>query len=76
MVSESEYKDTKIEARQFTGFNLNFEDNTPTSIGLIESKESTEKTDIWYGLDGRKFNGKPAKKGLYIVNGKKVAVNK
>ena len=68
-------EDNNYEARQFTGFNLNFEDNTPTSIGLIESKESTEKTDVWYGLDGRKFNGKPAKKGLYIVNGKKVAVN-
>ena len=53
---------------------MSFEDDTPTSIGLIESKESLEKTDVWYGIDGRGYNSKPSKKGLYIVNGKKVAV--
>jgi hypothetical protein len=31
-------------------------------------------SDGWYTLDGRKLDGKPAKKGLYIVNGKKVVV--
>ena len=30
--------------------------------------------DGWYTLDGRKLDGKPAKKGLYIVNGKKVVI--
>jgi hypothetical protein len=28
----------------------------------------------WYSLDGRKLNGIPTEKGLYIVNGKKVMV--
>ena len=28
----------------------------------------------WYTLDGRKLNGKPTAKGLYIYNGKKVAI--
>ena len=28
----------------------------------------------WYDLNGRKLNAKPVKKGLYIVNGKKVLV--
>ena len=28
----------------------------------------------WYTLDGRKLNGKPTKKGLYIHNGKKVVI--
>ena len=28
----------------------------------------------WYTLDGRKLDGKPAKKGLYIYNGRKVAI--
>ena len=66
--------DNNSAARQFTGFSISFEDDTPTSIGLIESKESLEKTDVWYGIDGRGYNSKPSKKGLYIVNGKKVAV--
>ena len=30
--------------------------------------------DAWYSLDGRKLNGKPTKKGLYINNGKKVVI--
>ncbi|MCR4810002.1 MAG: hypothetical protein K5896_09100 [Prevotella sp.] len=28
----------------------------------------------WYTLDGRKLDGKPAKKGLFIYNGRKVAI--
>ena len=28
--------------------------------------------DAWYTIDGQKLNGKPAKKGIYIHNGKKV----
>ena len=29
----------------------------------------------WYDLNGRKLNGKPAQKGIYIKNGKKVVVH-
>ena len=29
---------------------------------------------VWYDLNGRKLNGKPAQKGIYIKNGKKVVV--
>ena len=28
----------------------------------------------WYTLDGRKLNGKPTEKGVYLVDGKKVAI--
>lgn len=31
-------------------------------------------SDVWYTLDGRRLNGKPVQKGLYIINGKKVMV--
>lgn len=31
--------------------------------------------DGWYTIDGRKLNGKPAKKGMYIHNGKKGVVH-
>ena len=30
--------------------------------------------DAWYDLNGRKLNGKPAQKGIYIKNGKKIVV--
>ena len=30
--------------------------------------------DSWFSLDGRKLVGKPAKKGVYIHNGKKEVV--
>ena len=33
-----------------------------------------ESNGAWYSLDGRKLNGKPTAKGLYIHNGKKVAI--
>ena len=30
--------------------------------------------DKWYTLDGRKINGQPTKKGIYIYNGRKVVI--
>lgn len=32
---------------------------------------SDDENDVWYTLDGRKLQGKPSAKGLYIKNGKK-----
>ena len=41
----------------------------------IETIRSTSQQDgIWYTLDGRRLNGKPAVRGLYIHNGKKIIV--
>ena len=37
----------------------------------FESWIKEVKDNTWYTLDGRKLDGKPTKKGLYIVNGKK-----
>jgi hypothetical protein len=31
-------------------------------------------TATWYDLNGRKLNGMPTKKGVYIMNGRKVVV--
>ena len=46
-----------------------------TSLGSIENGElRIENYDMWYTLDGRKLNGKPTKKGLYIYGGKKQVV--
>jgi len=46
-----------------------------TAIGTLGTRtgEITD-ADVWYSLDGRRLNGKPSAKGLYINNGKKVIV--
>ncbi len=44
----------------------------PSGIGGIQTE--TDDDADWYTLDGRKLNGKPARKGVYIRGGKKVAV--
>ncbi len=31
-------------------------------------------SDAWYTLDGRRLDGKPTQRGIYINNGKKVAI--
>ena len=47
-----------------------------TGIKAVESDQTIEnfETDERYTLDGRRLNGKPTKKGIYIVNGKKTIV--
>ena len=51
------------------------DDGETTNMGEELRVKSEESDDNWYDLSGRKLDGKPAKKGLYIHNGKKV-VNK
>ena len=61
-----------VDAREFV---LNFgEDENTTAINEHESHKSHELSGAWYTLDGRKLDGKPTKKGLYIVNGRKVVI--
>ena len=33
-----------------------------------------KREDVYYTLDGRKLEGKPTAKGMYIVNGRKVII--
>ena len=42
----------------------------PTGINTVDSGELTD--DSWYTIDGKKLAGEPTRKGVYIVNGKKV----
>jgi hypothetical protein len=32
------------------------------------------RSERWYTIDGRRLNGKPTTKGLYINNGNKVVI--
>ncbi len=47
------------------------EDGT-TGIRFVE--DAWADGNDWYDLDGRKLSGKPASKGVYIQNGKKVVI--
>ena len=51
-------------------------DGSVTAIGTIDTKTGEVRfdSDAWYSIDGRRLNGKPAQKGVYINNGKKVIV--
>ncbi len=54
------------------GITLEFEDEETTGISEEVIVNSEKSADIWFTLDGRKLNGKPTQKGIYIVNGRKV----
>ena len=54
---------------------IDFGDGETTSLSEkgIENSE-TQAAAQWYTLDGMKLQGKPSKKGVYIVNGHKVVI--
>jgi hypothetical protein len=52
---------------------LVYDDATAISEKVIVNSEEFA-TATWYDLNGRKLNGVPTKKGVYILNGKKVVV--
>ena len=52
-----------------------FDDNgNMTAIKDVRGKVENVRNQVWYDLSGRKLNGMPSKKGLYIINGKKVVI--
>ena len=53
------------------GFIFVYDD--PTAIASILSGQSSANGQ-WYTLDGRKLNGVPTQRGIYINNGKKIVV--
>ena len=49
-------------------------DSESTGIETTNFTNSANPSGAWYGIDGRKLDGKPTKKGLYIYNGKKQVI--
>ena len=47
-------------------------DGEINGIGTITLSTGEFSTEGWYSLDGRKLDGEPTKKGLYIHNGRKI----
>jgi hypothetical protein len=70
--------DLKAQAASSNGvkaFRLNFGEDETTSIRLVESSSVDEKgSDCYYMLDGRRLNGRPTEKGIYILRGKKIVI--
>ena len=68
--------DGALLARRLTAFNIDFGDDETTGIIAIEhgTLNIEHSADAWFTLDGRRLQGQPTAKGLYIVNGKKVIV--
>ena len=66
--------DPNAEVREFK---LSFDDDSNTTrIDVVDNGQwrMDNSNDAWYTLDGRKLSGEPTKKGMYIVNGKKVVI--
>ena len=57
-------------AAQASAFHMSFDDDV-TGITTVISDEPTTASGT-YTLDGRRIEGEPTQKGMYIVNGKKV----
>lgn len=55
-------------------FTLSFGNSETTEITTTNLTNRTKSDGAWHTLDGRRIDGKPTKRGLYINNGKKVAI--
>jgi hypothetical protein len=57
-------------------FSIDFGDDPEETaiVSLSQEDWSQGGADAWYSLDGRQLSSKPTVKGLYIHNGKKVAI--
>jgi hypothetical protein len=52
-----------------------FDNDETTEIEEVDSGQLTvDSDDSWYDLQGRKLDGQPTTKGVYIWKGKKVVV--
>ena len=55
--------------------NIFFDDEMGITTGIENGELKIENyQDGWFSIDGRKLNRKPTKKGVYIVNGKRVVI--
>lgn len=68
------YFQLKGDAVNAASFNLDFGNGETTGISSLTSEPSSNGEGSIYSLDGRRLSGKPAQKGVYIVNGKKMVI--
>ena len=56
------------------GIAMDFGDGETTGIATITNDRESMADDAWYTVDGKKLDGQPVKKGLYIHNGRKTVI--
>ena len=68
---------TSSGARAMTRTVVNFGDGSENTTGIYENlgfNDRNVENEAWYSLDGRRLQGRPTAKGLYIHNGRKEVV--
>jgi arabinogalactan endo-1,4-beta-galactosidase len=78
-VSSEEPVKLGVKLQNTTATWVNFDNFTllkeeTSGIEIINREPLTVNQHAWYTLDGRKLNGKPNRRGIYIYNGKKMVV--
>ena len=68
------YFQLKGDAVNAASFNLDFGNGETTGINSLTPEPSSNGEGSIYSLDGRRLSSKPAQKGVYIVNGKKMVI--
>lgn len=53
---------------------LGFGDDIVTGLSPVFAPSSKEGSDDWFTIDGRLLNGQPTAPGIYINNGRKIAI--
>ena len=62
------------DGQQARSFVLNFGDEETGIVSTTDFTDDTDRADAWYSLDGRKLDGQPTKRGLYIHGGRMVVI--
>ena len=63
--------DTSADVRAFV---LNFDNGESTGIKNGQWSMDNGQSETWFTIDGRKLDGKPTQRGIYIYNGKKTII--
>jgi len=50
------------------------EEVSPIATSISEATQDKIQSDEWFTIEGIKLNGKPAKKGIYIRNGRRIII--
>lgn len=53
---------------------MKFDGGHTTAIDAVTPAIQHSGKEVWYSIDGRRVNGIPTTRGVYVVNGKKVVI--
>ena len=53
---------------------VNFDDGTTDITTVPDADDTTSNTNVWYTLDGRRLEGEPTIKGIYINQNRKIVI--